>query len=1120
MATPPPQPPSNLDPGEIQFYDNYVPRLHDGSYKISVSQTLTGAADHSFSAEQKFDLNGPRWTIPASLVHSSMPPPNHCGRFEEQLPQIVLKRRTLPWERYLNKTDPDAPWMGVMLFDAGDGAQATAVLSGDAVHSVTVDQAGSGYEIAPAVQLRGGGGSGATALATIDTSGTVTGVTVTSGGSGYKQAPKVTLGSISNTSTVTLADVIAPGKDASGKPIAAPDVRLNPDFDKPTDACQIIDITTGTFAAYAPIYDQNGATDELKFCAHVRQVNTGDKEPLGMKKADGWFAVLLAKRFPRAKDNGQTANRQIAHLVSYEGYGTRMTGQASAFGTSEMVRLVSLANWTFTCLPETGESFAQLMRDLITTENNSSYLLKPYFEVPNFTTTGAVKTAQQTLNLGYLPLAYQTLQGEHTFAWYRGPLSPVVPPEFPDDPHLESPSGSVIYNPHSGVFDQSYAVAFQTGRLLALSDRSFGSSLLKWRREAHQLVNLLVERLPSSDIDALKSIDAATARQLLEQDAVSGDMMAWLVDDFARKIAPKLSQPTSPVNRPERPPVNNPGQAIQDLQTALETPEFQRMLRDLSGWDSDTKTFSNPRFQRICEWLASMVLLEGVPFKNLVPASNMLPNGSIRFFYIDPNISKTMIDGAMSVAGQTSRDTLYYAIMRDVIRDAVSVLIRQLRQKTLGVPVTLPQSRDQPITGFLLRSAAVSGWPGLEVKAFRGINNSGPIPNGEGPINLLRMQRLAADVLLVLFPEAPAWIQIAEPKEGIAFGIEDGLGGHVIASADSAAHSFIISSSHDLSSVFPSSSKVAVTKSAGNNGTYTVNSTSFDRKAYTFKIVVTETVRVPAGGGLIWEAGSNFNPIWIRHLVGTYEIASVSSLTKTFTITTSVDYSNLFSVTPPTNTVHVTGSQHSDGIYTVASTSFNQGIFSIVVNEAVPSSTGGGTISNGNIGAQFGTDPKTDAIDATKAITESTGAINMLIARQLLANNAKLKTELAQKTYAAGTLTPGDFALQMVKLPERMIFNNPSYKIASASTAGKSFTIDTGTDLSAGFPVKGVVRVTQSTANDGTYTVASVAFNGDGGTFTVVVSEPVPSSTGDGQIWQPGAKPADIGSRIKTIRAS
>jgi hypothetical protein len=40
-------------------------------------------------------------------------------------------------------------------------------------------------------------------------------------------------------------------------------------------------------------------------------------------------------------------------------------------------------------------------------------------------------------------------------------------------------------------------------------------------------------------------------------------------------------------------------------------------------------------------------------------------------------------------------------------------------------------------------------------------------------LKLARMDRLAPDVLLCLFPVAPARVEISEPKEGLAFGHED-----------------------------------------------------------------------------------------------------------------------------------------------------------------------------------------------------------------------------------------------------------------------------------------------------------------------------------------------------------
>ncbi len=65
--------------------------------------------------------------------------------------------------------------------------------AGDGVQSITVNTPGSGYRVAPIVVLSGGGGTGATANATIDAAGTVTGINVTNPGTGYTSAPTVQL---------------------------------------------------------------------------------------------------------------------------------------------------------------------------------------------------------------------------------------------------------------------------------------------------------------------------------------------------------------------------------------------------------------------------------------------------------------------------------------------------------------------------------------------------------------------------------------------------------------------------------------------------------------------------------------------------------------------------------------------------------------------------------------------------------------------------------------------------------------------------------------------------------------------------------------------------------------
>jgi hypothetical protein len=83
---------------------------------------------------------------------------------------------------------------------AGTGASLTAVISGGAVTSVTINSGGSGYSSAPVIQFVGGTGNGATATCTVS-GGTINAVTVTSGGNNYTQAPSVVL---TTSSAVTL----------------------------------------------------------------------------------------------------------------------------------------------------------------------------------------------------------------------------------------------------------------------------------------------------------------------------------------------------------------------------------------------------------------------------------------------------------------------------------------------------------------------------------------------------------------------------------------------------------------------------------------------------------------------------------------------------------------------------------------------------------------------------------------------------------------------------------------------------------------------------------------------------------------------------------------------------
>ena len=65
----------------------------------------------------------------------------------------------------------------------------------DFVASATITHAGANYDplIPPSVTFSGGGGSGATGIATVNSGGFVTGIIITNGGSNYSSAPTITI---------------------------------------------------------------------------------------------------------------------------------------------------------------------------------------------------------------------------------------------------------------------------------------------------------------------------------------------------------------------------------------------------------------------------------------------------------------------------------------------------------------------------------------------------------------------------------------------------------------------------------------------------------------------------------------------------------------------------------------------------------------------------------------------------------------------------------------------------------------------------------------------------------------------------------------------------------------
>lgn len=184
-------------------------------------------------------------------------------------------------------------------------------------------------------------------------------------------------------------------------------------------------------------------------------------------------------------------------------------------------------------------------------------------------------------------------------------------------------------------------------------------------------------------------------------------------------------------------------------------------------------------------FLAHLRLLVGVPFEYLIPDPRLLPDESIRFFYLDRSWTDRLVDGSVTVGKIGSREQAHHHAHGDAVSRNLDVSERMVRSLQRGrddfakvreqvyakhfVPTTL-------VTGFLMRSGAVSGWPHMDVRAYSerlGEPFDVASPSAVAKqLPLLRLERLSPGVLFALFIGVPALVTLEEPHHGVQFGID------------------------------------------------------------------------------------------------------------------------------------------------------------------------------------------------------------------------------------------------------------------------------------------------------------------------------------------------------------
>ncbi len=411
-------------------------------------------------------------------------------------------------------------------------------------------------------------------------------------------------------------------------------------WENETDGCFTIDITKEQFETYIP------SQESLSLLAHAREVSIAHKDQEGIADTDaennkGIFSVLVGNRVLRS------GKSHTAVVVSLEGYADYLKDATPKKEIPEghTVRLVVLAHWNF---DNSGTAtFFEFVnginiKPMHIEQGTEVPKLKPYFES------------------GHAPLGHLTRGGATTISWYQGPFVPRLSPATSQKMSFASADGALRFDRTTGLFDVSFAAAWQLGRVLALQNKEYAGAMVAWqlaqthyKAESRQR-NTLNTIISNEDGVSVKS---KLIRYLGDSKAVAAEA----IEDPAKKI-PK----------------------------------------------------------EVTAFLTELYKLNGVPFSYLVPNEFYLEkehlrngksySGTLSVFYIDPNWIEALLDGALSIGRLKNTGDILSTLIDGGLIDGY--IDQKLETVSTETPV-----RVLNIMGFLLRSDVVSGWRGLEIEA-------------------------------------------------------------------------------------------------------------------------------------------------------------------------------------------------------------------------------------------------------------------------------------------------------------------------------------------------------------------------------------------------------------------
>jgi hypothetical protein len=253
--------------------------------------------------------------------------------------------------------------------------------------------------------------------------------------------------------------------------------------------------------------------DDLKFLAHVRE----EEPSLSHSTAYKINLRAISTENESPKLSFITCNR-----LPGEGLNTIFL-VSNPVHTQDKTTLNSYKKWNFINTEKSDDiKFSELLKNIE---------VAPY----KLNVTPQDTTVAKAIELGFVPMKHTLRNGDTSVSFYRGPFVPFKA-TFDKVEETLSADSAILYNAATGMFDESYAAAFQLGKLLALQNKTIAQLIFNQREERKE--SLLLGAYKENAI-----ADFNTHTPLLAQDTGEFDIdLRNITNDFESIVLNNLNQ--------------------------------------------------------------------------------------------------------------------------------------------------------------------------------------------------------------------------------------------------------------------------------------------------------------------------------------------------------------------------------------------------------------------------------------------------------------------------------------------------------------------------------------------------------------------------------------------------